>query len=137
MRIVLAALLLLSFAAPTQAASPIVGRWITKDVKALVEIAPCGRGVCGRIIRVLSGAKNAPATDTRNPDQAQRSRPLIGLPVIIDFVERGDKWQGKLYSPEDGLFVKGTLSRNADGTLAVHGCAFILICRDQIWHHAP
>ena len=137
MRFVFAALLLLSFAAPTQAASPIIGHWITKDTKALVEIAPCGTRMCGHIVRVLSGVKNAPTTDTRNPDHSQRQRPLVGLPVIIDFVERGDKWQGKLYSPEDGLFVKGTLSRNADGTLAVHGCAFILICRDQTWHRAP
>ncbi|MDB5676474.1 MAG: hypothetical protein JWM65_3456 [Sphingomonas bacterium] len=137
MRFVFAALLLLSFAVPTQAASPIIGRWITKDTKGLVEIAPCGKAVCGHIVRVLSGAKNAPTTDTRNPDHSQRLRPLVGLPVIIDFVERGDKWQGKLYSPEDGLFVKGTLSRNVDGTLAVHGCAFIIICRDQVWHRAP
>jgi uncharacterized protein (DUF2147 family) len=137
MRIVLAALLLLFFAAPTQAASPIIGRWITKDTKGLVEIAPCGKRMCGHIVRVLSGAKGAPTTDTRNPDHSQRLRPLVGLPVIIDFVERGDKWQGKLYSPEDGIFVKGTLSRNADGTLAVHGCAFIIICRDQVWHRAP
>ena len=137
MRIVLAALLLLSFTVPTQAALPITGRWITKDTKALVEIAPCGKRMCGHIVRVLSGVKDAPTTDTRNPDHAQRSRPLVGLPVIINFEERGDKWQGKLYSPEDGLFVKGSLSRNADGTLAVHGCAFILICRDQTWHRAP
>jgi|SRR3569623_262762 len=137
MRIAFAALLLLFFAVPTQAATPIVGRWITKDTKALVEIAPCGRLMCGHIIRVLSGVRNAPTTDTKNPDHAQRSRPLVGLPVLIDFAERGDKWQGKLYSPEDGLFVKGTVSRNADGTLAVHGCAFIFICRDQVWHRAP
>jgi len=137
MRIVFIALLLLSFTAPAQAATTIVGRWITKDTKALVEIAPCGTRMCGHIIRVLSGVKNPPTTDTRNPDHAQRQRPLVGLPVIIDFVDRGDKWQGKLYSPEDGLFVKGSLSRNADGTLAVHGCAFIFICRDQVWHRAP
>ena len=137
MRIVLAALLLLSFAVPTQAASPIAGRWITKDTKALVEIAPCGARMCGHIIRVLSGVKDAPTTDLKSPDHRQRQRPLVGLPVIIDFADRGDNWQGKLYSPEDGLFVKGTLSRNADGTLAVHGCAFLLICRDQVWHRAP
>ena len=137
MRFVFAALLLLFFAVPTQAALPIIGRWITKDTKGLVEIAPCGKAMCGHIVRVLSGAKNPPTTDTRNPDHSQRLRPLVGLSVIIDFVERGDKWQGKLYSPEDGLFVKGTLSRNADGTLAVHGCAFIIICRDQVWHRAP
>ena len=137
MRIVLAALLLLFFAAPAQAATPIIGRWITKDTKALVEIAPCGKRVCGHIVKVLSGVKNPPTTDTKNPDHSQRLRPLVGLPVIIDFIDRGDTWQGKLYSPEDGLFVKGTLSRNADGTLAVHGCAFLIICRDQVWHRAP
>jgi uncharacterized protein (DUF2147 family) len=137
MRIALAALLLLCLAAPAQAATPIVGHWITKDTKALVEIAPCGARICGHIVKVLSGVKNPPTTDIKNPDHAKRLRPLVGLPVIIDFVERGDTWQGKLYSPEDGLFVKGTLSRNADGTLAVHGCAFIFICRDQVWHRAP
>jgi uncharacterized protein (DUF2147 family) len=137
MRIVLATLLLLSFSVPTQAASPIIGRWITKDTKGLVEIAPCGTRMCGHIVRVLSGVRNPPSTDIRNPDHSQRQRPLVGLPILIDFAERGDKWQGKLYSPEDGLFVKGTVSRNADGTLAVHGCAFIFICRDQVWHRAP
>ena len=137
MRIVLAALLLLSFAAPAQAATPIVGRWITKDTKALVEIAPCGTRICGHIVKVLSGAKNAPSNDARNPDPKLRQRALAGLMVISDMVERGGVWQGKLYSPEDGLLVKGTLSRNDDGTLAVHGCAFLLICRDQVWHRAP
>ncbi|MDH7972371.1 DUF2147 domain-containing protein [Sphingomonas sp. AR_OL41] len=137
MRIAAFALLLLLFAVPAQAAAPITGRWITKDAKALVEIAPCGANICGHIIRILSGVKNPPTTDIRNPDHAQRQRPLVGLPVIFNLAERGDKWQGKLYSPEDGLFVKGTLSRNADGTLAVHGCAYLFICRDQVWHRAP
>ena len=137
MRFVIAVLLMLSFAVPAQAATPITGRWITKDTKALVEIEACGTWMCGHIVKVLPGVTNPPTTDINSPDPKSRQRPLVGLPVVIDFIERGDKWQGKLYSPEDGLFVKGTLSRNANGTLAVHGCAYLFICRDQVWHPAP
>ncbi len=136
MRIALAALLLLPFATSAQAAAPITGRWLTEDAKAMVEIAPCGAQLCGHIVKLLSAAKGAPATDTRNPDAKLRSRPLVGLPIITGFVDRGDNWQGTLYSPAEGRVVKGTLARNPDGTLAVRGCVFV-ICRNQVWRRAP
>ena len=36
-------------AAAAAAPAPFAGRWITVDGKALVEIGPCGRQICGRI----------------------------------------------------------------------------------------
>jgi uncharacterized protein (DUF2147 family) len=136
MRIALAALLLLLFAVPAQAATPIVGRWVTQDAKALVEIAPCGTKICGHIVRMLPAAKGLPSNDAYNPDRALRERPLVGLPILTSFVDRGENWQGTLYSPADGKVVKGTLARNPDGTLAVKGCIFFL-CRNQVWQRAP
>jgi uncharacterized protein (DUF2147 family) len=136
MRIAFAALLLLLFAVPAQAATPIVGRWVTQDEKALVEVAPCGGKICGHIVRMLPAARGLPGNDAYNPDRKLRARPLIGLPIFIGFVDRGENWQGTLYSPADGRVVKGTLARNPDGTLAVKGCIFIL-CRNQVWQPAP
>lgn len=129
---------LASIALPTaaaHAASPVTGQWLTVDAKAIVSIGDCGKGVCGRIVKVLKGNPNGPTLDRRNPDPAKRSRPIEGLQILANFTDAGDSWRGTIYSPEAGKEYKSYLKRQADGTLQVKGC-IAFFCQTQVWKPA-
>ena len=115
-----------------QAAEPVVGQWITQNRKAVVAIEPCGRRMCGRIVKLLPASDVGKTMDERNKDSALRTRPLVGLPILLDFEDRGDQWNGKLYDPQAGDTYTATLGRYPDGALKVRGC-FFFICKTQKW----
>jgi uncharacterized protein (DUF2147 family) len=123
-------LLLLAFAAAPQS---VEGLWLNDDRKGLVQIAPCGQKLCGRIVKVLSRDPNAPKTDIHNPDPALRNRGFLGLPVLTGFARDGNVWKGgRAYDPESGKSYKSTLQLNPDGSLRVTGCVFF-ICESRRW----
>ena len=138
MRIVISAIALSSVALvpAAQAAQPVAGRWITQNKKAMIQIEPCGHGMmCGRIIKLLPAADYGKTVDERNNDPKQRHRPLIGLPLLLNFTDGGEKWHGNLYDPQSGDTYTATLDRYPDGALKVRGC-FIIICKTQRWPKA-
>ena len=127
-------------AAPAVAAQPIDGSWLTQDQKAVVTIGPCGAGAaaaqrCGRISRILAPTPNGPPRDERNPNKALRGRPILGLPVLSGFTDRGNDWRGRIYSPEEGKSYRSMLRLKPDGTLGVRGCVAIF-CQSQTWRKA-
>jgi uncharacterized protein (DUF2147 family) len=130
-----AALLLVALPTTAQAATPITGKWVTDDQKAIVTIQPCGSALCGHVTRLLKVTAGVPKTDVRNPDPALRSRPMLGLAVLTEFTDSGSDWRGKIYSPEEGKTYKSIVSRNPDGTLKVKGC-ISFFCRTLIWRPA-
>lgn len=119
-------------AMPAQAAQPITGRWATVDGKAIVQIAPCGREVCGKIEKIVKPTPGRPQTDIKNPDPALRSKPLTGLSLLSGFREDGDIWKGTIYDPESGKSYTSKVSRNGNGTLKVQGC-IAFFCKTQTW----
>ena len=110
------------------ASSGLTGDWVTADRAAIVRIAPCGGGLCGRVFRVLARAPTT--TDSRNPDRALRNRPLVGLTVLSGFSAAGTG--GRAYNPKNGRTYRATLTLNRDATLRVTGCVAI-ICRSETW----
>ena len=129
-----AALLTLSLLAtlPAQAAQPITGRWATVEGKAIVQIGPCGKALCGRIEKIVKPTPGRPKTDIKNPDPALRGKPLAGLALLTGFADAGDVWKGSIYDPESGKTYNSKVSRNSDGTLKVQGC-ILMFCRTQTW----
>ena len=118
------------------AAEPVVGRWVTQNKKAMIQIEPCGRSMmCGRISKLLPAADYGKTVDERNNDPKQRNRPLVGLPLLLNFTDGGEKWHGNLYDPQSGDTYTATLDRYPDGALKVRGCFFI-ICKTQRWPKA-
>lgn len=119
----------------SHAAEPVTGRWVTEGGKALVEIAPCGKTLCGKIARVLRPVPGKPQNDVNNPDARLRDRPIVGLSILTGFTAAGAEWKGSIYDPERGKTYRSVLQRNADGTLNVKGCIAVF-CQSQTWKPA-
>jgi uncharacterized protein (DUF2147 family) len=117
---------------PLHAAQPIGGRWATVEGKAIVEIAPCGNNVCGRIVKIVKPTPGRPHTDVENPDPKLRGKPLEGLAILSNFSDGGSHWKGTIYDPESGKSYNSKVSRNGDGTLKVQGC-IAFFCKTQTW----
>ncbi|MFN3819591.1 DUF2147 domain-containing protein [Blastomonas sp.] len=122
----------LGMAAPAHAAQSITGSWYTVGKRALVTIAPCGKVLCGRISRLIEPTKSGVTTDVNNPDPALKTRKLVGLPILSDFVADGDKWRGKIYDPNTGKTYRSIVSPAKGGTLKVEGC-IAMFCQTQTW----
>ncbi len=127
------ATLIAGLSLPAQAAQPVTGRWATVDGKAIVQIAPCGKHVCGKIEKIVKATPGRPQTDIKNPDAALRSKPLVGLALLTGFEDAGEHWKGSIYDPESGKSYTSKLNRNGNGTLKVQGCVASFLCKTQTW----
>ena len=124
--------LALLVAAPAFAAEPVTGFWLTDAKDGVIEIAPCGPKLCGRLVKMLAPPKG-PAVDRNNPDPALRNRPLLGLSVLNGFAPEGNLWRGHAYDPKAGKSYNTTLQRTGSDTLKVRGCLVAFLCRTAIW----
>ena len=132
-RILLAAALASAPVPGTAAAPSIEGRWLTDDGKAIIEIAPCGQRLCGRIARVLDTGANVPRTDVNTPDPRRRGQPLVGLQILAGFRRGSSAWEGgQAYDPKSGSSYRSSLRLDADGSLRVNGCVLV-VCRSRRW----
>lgn len=121
------------FATQANAALPVSGKWMTHDKDSIVEIAPCGATVCGKVLRVLKMMPNGKAPiDLNNPDPALRNRPVQGMMILSGFTDGGKQWNGRIYDPKSGKSYKSKLARNPDGSLKVQGCIGFL-CQSFNW----
>ena len=124
--------------APAAAGDP-VGKWLTKDGNATVNIARCGEALCGTIVALKEPndpKTGKPKTDTENPDAAKHGRPIIGVQIVFDMKpsSTADKWDGQVYNAEDGKTYTGSITLTSATALELKGCALAgLICKGQIW----
>ena len=125
----------LLWALPAHAAAPVSGLWLTTEKDSVVEIAPCGEALCGRITRILAATPNGPPRDTNNPDPALRGRPIHGMAILTGFRDAGKNWIGTIYDPRAGKTYKSYLTLLANGTLQVKGCIGPF-CRAMAWTRA-
>lgn len=133
-RIVLAGLLIAAIAAPGAAReADIIGQWMTKDNESRIEIFQCGDKICGRIawIPMPNKPDGTPLRDFRNPDEALRARPLLGLQLMNNFTQtKPAKWSGgTIYNARKGKTKKVTLKLQSRDRLKVGKFGF-----GQTWH---
>ena len=126
-------------ATPALAADP-VGTWLTQGGKSRIKIADCGGALCGTIawLQEPNDENGKPKTDKNNPDAAKRSKPLIGVLIVLGMKPSGEnKWAGQVYNAEDGKTYSGSLSMTGDNSLQLQGCALGgLLCKSQTWTRA-
>ncbi len=123
------------------AADP-MGTWHTEEGKATVRIAACGPALCGTIISLKEAndpGTGKPKTDKNNVDQSLRSRPMIGVLVVLGMKPSGsaNKWSGQVYNAEDGKTYSGSLTLQDANTIKLEGCILGgLACKAATWTRA-
>ena len=118
------------------------GVWLDDTGDGAVEIAPCGKALCGRIVWLKSpvAADGAPLTDGRNPDPKRRARPICGLDVIGDLKrQRNGSWDdGWIYDPKDGKSYDLELKLRGPDRLVVTGYMGVKFLSETfLWTRAP
>ncbi len=126
----------LGLAAPALA-DPI-GTWITANGDSHVRIENCGGALCGNVVWLKEPndpETGKPKLDKNNADAAKRSRPLIGVPIVLSMKPNGaGKWSGEVYNAEDGKTYSGSITERDANAIRLEGCVLGgLICKAQTW----
>nr|WP_181707629.1 DUF2147 domain-containing protein [Chthonobacter rhizosphaerae] len=132
-RALVVAAILVSGVAPSAAADA-TGVWARPNGASRIEISPCGGALCGRIVWMRS-----PQPDTRNPDPARRSEPLVGRRIMSGLkpTKKPAEWKGEIYNAEDGRTYTGYATLVGPDSLKLEGCVLGgLICKGETWTRA-
>ncbi|WP_074487509.1 DUF2147 domain-containing protein [Mucilaginibacter polytrichastri] len=99
-------LLFFVLSASAQNADAIIGKWINPSGEGQIEIYKKGNKFFGKLawIKFPNDAGGKPKTDIKNPDEALRSRPELGLELLKDFTFDGEDVyeNGTIYDPKSG-----------------------------------
>jgi uncharacterized protein (DUF2147 family) len=121
---------LLSSSGLTYADSP-KGTWAMADRKFIVSVDRCGTNLCGRIVGLKEPtySNGRKKIDRQNENEALRSRPLMGLGLLLNMRPAGSNtWKGAIYNPDDGKTYGATLSLNGS-VMKVQGCVAGIFCK--------
>jgi uncharacterized protein (DUF2147 family) len=133
-----AAIVIALFGLTQTASADPKGTWLTENGRSRVKIDDCGGALCGTIVWLKEPndpETGKPKTDKNNTDAGKRSRPLVGLPIVLSMKPNGaSKWSGQVYSPEEGKVFSGNLMEQGPNAVRLEGCAMGgLICKGQNW----
>jgi uncharacterized protein (DUF2147 family) len=129
---------LVFMSAPAFAGQP-EGTWLSGDGGTKVKISNCGGKLCGSVVW-LKDPKNdsgKPKTDIHNPDEAKRSRPMLGLQVVHGLAPDGaNRWSGNIYNADDGKTYSAHMTVGDGNSADVQGCVLGVLCKTQKWTRA-
>lgn len=138
MRILAAAALAAGLLAPASAAAAdATGTWLRATGTSRIKITRCGGdALCGSIswLKDPTGPDGKPRTDDQNPDAGRRTRPLLGLPIVLNMKPTGkpDQWKGEVYKADEGKTYTGFLSAIDAQHLKLEGCVMGgMICKAE------
>jgi uncharacterized protein (DUF2147 family) len=105
------------------------GEWLVGNKEARMRMVDCGGALWG----VISWEKN-PGPDSHNPDPAKRSRPMLGVPIVLGMKPDGpNKWTGSIYMSAWGKIFSGGVSLEKPDTLRINGCLLGFLCGGENW----
>lgn len=127
----------ISFAGLAQNKDAIIGKWINSAAEAHVDIVRRGDKYFGKIVW-LKDPKDESGnikTDIKNPDPGLRSKPIVGLEILKDFVFEAGRWtDGKIYDPKSGKIYSCNMSLKGRDILSMRGYVGIaMIGRSETW----
>jgi uncharacterized protein (DUF2147 family) len=106
-----------------------VGEWWVEQHLARIKIADCD----GQLWGVVSW-ESKPGVDRNNPDEQQRIRPTLGMPILLGMKRtKPNQWSGEIYNSEDGHTYSAYISMTDPNTLRVEGCFLGFLCGGQNW----
>jgi uncharacterized protein (DUF2147 family) len=112
---------------------------IAHSIIGLVPIAttPALAILCGNFIWLqepFDPETNEAKIDKRNADVSKQSRPLLGIPIILNMTPSStpQTWVGYVYNAEDGKTYSGSFTPTGANTAKLKGCVLDgLICKAQ------
>jgi uncharacterized protein (DUF2147 family) len=120
-------------AAADEQAPQIIGRWLTDPPDGIIEISLAADGSYdGKII----GGDTPNRIDSKNPDAARRSAPLLGQLILHQMKYDGHgHWSGgSIYDPDSGHTYSCRLELLEPTKLKVRGfLGLALLGRTQVW----
>jgi uncharacterized protein (DUF2147 family) len=117
----------------------IVGVWKTGEGTAMVRIYKNGEKYQGKIVWLKEPndpETGKPKVDKNHPDQATRTRPILGLINVWGFIFKEDNlWDdGNIYDPKNGNTYSCTIRMENANTISVRGYIGVsLIGRTDTW----
>ena len=118
---------------PKAFAADATGEWLVAERTARISIADCGGALWG----VVSWEADPGGVDEKNPDPAKRSRPTLGMPILLGMKAGGpNQWAGQIYNSENGKTYSGGLTLINPDVLRVRGCIFGILCGGENWTRA-
>lgn len=120
-------------------ADQILGTWLNEDKDAHIEVFQQGGKYFGKIVWLkfpLDDITGQPKLDTKNSNENLRSRPVMGLMLLKDFVYDGDgEWEdGEIYDPKNGKTYDCYMEFESKDILKIRGYIGIsLIGRSTYW----
>ncbi len=119
-------------------ADAIVGVWESGNGKARIKIDKVNDKFNGRIVWLKEPNDEAgkPKVDKNNPEEALRTKPLLGYSMLKGFSYVGEKtWEdGTIYDPESGSTYSCTITMTDENTLDVRGFIGVsLFGRTDVW----
>src|SRR5258707_273738 len=124
------AMLLTSGLVPALAADP-TGDWRGGEGVGHTRVAQCSGSMWG----VVAWEKEPGGRDTSNPDPAKKTRPTLGMPILIDMKKKAgaDQWEGQVYNAKDGQLYSSTITPTGPDQLEIKGCVLGFLCGGESW----
>lgn len=121
-------------AAPALGLQELYGIWRHPDNGSLVQIYPCKKSICAKVVRVNDPSRK----DINNPNPALRNRSIVGIVIWQHGKETGPLlWSGSLYNTLDGRTYYGTVHLTGKTTLTLSGCYLrVMLCDHRTWTKA-
>ena len=130
-KLVFSGMFFLATAGVAQAAEAL-GEWKVEEDKATIRIIDCNSRLWG----IIASEKIPGNLDSKNPDKAKRTRPTLGIPVLLNMKrveDEKDKWEGQIYDATSGKTYDANIQLKSPNTLRVEGCVAMILCGGQTW----
>ena len=102
------------------AADP-TGEWRVANGNANIRIDNCNGALWG----VISWEREPGGVDAQNPDPAERKRPTLGMPILLDMKPtRPGLWQGEVYNAENGKTYDSKISLASADVLRIRAACW-------------
>lgn len=113
-----------------------LGEWVVQEGVARIRIVDCNSRLWG----VVSWEKIPGNVDAQNPDRSKRTRPTLGMPVLLNMKKapaenKGDpeEWEGKVYNAKNGKTYESTIRLTTPDKLEIKGCVLGFLCGGETW----
>jgi len=127
----------LGLTASAQNKDAILGKWVNSTGEAHLEITKRSDKFFGKLVWLKDpkDEKGVMKTDFKNPNSALRSKPILGLEILKDFVYDDGKWtDGNIYDPKSGKLYSCNMTLKSNGDLNMRGYIGVsLLGRTEVW----